>query len=167
MKSSDSILLRKIKQEDNALLAQIIRGVFIEYSAQKEGTVYSDPTTDNLFKLFQTTNSVLWIAELHGKVVGCCGIFPTLGLPGNCAELVKFYIDSSARGIGVGRALMERCILSARQLGFSQIYIESLPEFEKAISIYEKQGFRSLSKPMTKFGHPGCNLWFLKDLKDS
>lgn len=160
----DQGVIRPIRLEDNQALAHIIRGVFIEYSAEQEGTVYSDPSTDNLYGLFQEQNSVLWVAEQNGKVVGCCGIFPTLGLPGKCAELVKYYVDSSARGIGVGRALMEKCILSAQQMGFSQVYIESLPDFEKAIGIYEKQGFRSLPKPMTKFGHPGCNLWFLKDL---
>jgi putative acetyltransferase len=161
----DKLKLRLIKEDDNFRLAEIIRGVFIEFNAQKVGTVYSDPTTDNLYDLFKTGHSVLWVAEVNGQIEGCCGIYPTEGLGHDCTELVKFYLHANAREKGVGRALIEKCMESARQLAYSKIYIESLPEFDKAVSMYHKAGFVSLDKPLTKFGHPGCNLWFLKDLE--
>ena len=157
--------IRPIRREDNQALAEVIRGVFIEYSAEQEGTVYSDPSTDNLYDLFQEEKAILWVAELKGELLGCCGIFPTAGLPPRCAELVKYYIHASARGIGIGRALMEHCIASAGEFDFSELYIESLPEFKEAVSIYDKQGFKSLNKPLTEFGHPGCSLWFVKSLQ--
>ncbi len=40
--------IRKIQESDNKCLALLIRNVFEEYNAPREGTVYSDPTTDNL-----------------------------------------------------------------------------------------------------------------------
>tara|TARA_R110002050_G_scaffold144363_2_gene269894 strand:- start:15140 stop:15631 length:492 start_codon:yes stop_codon:yes gene_type:complete len=160
----EKLELRLIREEDNLKLAQIIRAIFIEFDAQKEGTVYSDPTTDNLYNLFQRDRSVLWVAEWNGEVQGCCGIYPTQGLQEDCAELVKFYLHANARGQGIGQALLDKCLESAKQMMYSKIYIESLPEFDKAVSLYGKAGFETLEKPLTQFGHPGCNLWFLKDL---
>lgn len=156
--------IRPVSPEDNQRLAEIIRGIFIEYSAEKKGTVYSDPTTDHLYELFQVKKSALWLVELKGEIMGCCGIFPTEGLNPNCVELVKYYIHSKGRGLGLGKALMEKCLASAKNLGFSEVYIESLPEFKEAVRIYQRQGFEELAQPLTDFGHPGCTLWFLKSL---
>ena len=160
------MIIRQVEEGDNALLPKIIRRVFEEHDAPRVGTVYSDPTTDNLYELFRAPNSVLWVADLDGEVAGCCGIYPTSGLPPECTELVKFYLARSARGKGVGRALMEQCILSARELGYSRVYIESLPEFSKAVRIYEKLGFVRLDQPLGDSGHTGCNIWMIKNLTD-
>ena len=156
--------IRKVNKEDNALLAKMIRKVFDEYNAPQKGTVYSDPTTDNLFELFQVEKSLLWVAEIDSEIVGCCGIYPTKGLPKNCVELVKFYLSAKSRGKGIGKILMEKSIESARALGYSELYLESLPEFSKAISIYEKQGFLKLDQPLGESGHTTCNIWMLKKL---
>ncbi len=88
-----SMIIREVEQSDNKYLATLIKNVFEEYNASKEGTVYSDPATDYLFELFQKQKSVLWVAEVEGKIVGCCGVYPTEGLPEQCAELAKFYLS--------------------------------------------------------------------------
>lgn len=156
--------IRPIKASDNKRLAEIIRAVFIEFDAPQEGTVYSDPTTDNLFTLFQDFGSILWLVEYQGEVFGCCGIYPTAGLPDHCVELVKFYLHPSVRNRGIGKALLLQCLNSARKLAYNSVYIESLPEFDKAVAMYKKLGFKALEKPLTSFGHTGCDLWFVKDL---
>lgn len=159
-----SITIRKIQKTDNAELATIIRSCFHDFEVETEGTVYVDPTTDDLFDLFKKEKSALFVAEMDGKLCGCCGIFPTEGLPENCAELVKFYLHKDFRGTGIGRKLMEKSIYFAEEMGYKSIYIESLPEFSTAVSIYEKQGFEYLKKPLGNSGHSGCNLWMLKQL---
>lgn len=156
--------IRAVQETDNPSLAKVIRHVFEEHDSPKCGTVYSDPTTDQLFQLFQQDRSVLWVAETDGEVVGCCGIYPTDGLPELTAELVKFYINSSARGHGVGKILMEKSMQSAQDLGYKAVYLESLPQFAKAVSIYEKQGFVHLEAPLGNSGHTSCNIWMRKDL---
>ncbi|MDR3006964.1 MAG: GNAT family N-acetyltransferase [Sphingobacterium sp.] len=158
------IAIRKVQPEDNFILATIIRTVFEELNAPRLGTVYSDPMTDNLFELFQEVKACLWVAEIDGEIVGCCGIFPTAGLPSHCTELVKFYLSAKARGKGIGRELMARSIISAKEFGYSSIYLESLPAFGDAISIYKKQGFETLTAPMGESGHPGCDVWMVKEL---
>lgn len=160
----NAITYRNIEEGDNKELADLIRTVFREFGIDRPGTVYFDPTTDNLFELFKTPGSVYWIAEGYGEMAGGCGIFPTPGLPDGCAELVKFYLLPQWRGKGIGRALMEMCFESARQLGYRQLYLESLPELSKAVSMYIKSGFRHINSALGNSGHFGCNIWMLKDL---
>lgn len=156
--------IRKIRREDNPHLAKMIREVFEEFDAPRLGTVYSDPTTDNLYDLFQKPGSALWVSEVDDKAVGCCGIYPTEGLGQATCELVKFYLAGSGRGKGMGKSLMQRSIESARELGYSKIYLESLPHFSRAIGMYDRLGFERLAMPLGQSGHTGCSIWMLKEL---
>jgi putative acetyltransferase len=156
--------LRPIEEKDNKEIAGLIRAVFREFNIHRPGTVYFDPTTDDLFHLFRTQGSEYWIAEENGTILGGCGVYPTQGLPEGCAELVKFYLSASQRGKGIGWKLMEKVFDSAKRMGYRQLYLESLPELSKAISLYERAGFKFIQGPMGKSGHFGCNIWMLKDL---
>ncbi len=100
------------------------------------GTVYSDPTTDDLYELFKNPKSVLWLVEEGSEILGCCGIYPTVVFPNDCAELVKFYLMPKARGCKIGTKLMEQNIQSAKELGYSELYIESLSQFDNAVKMY-------------------------------
>jgi putative acetyltransferase len=161
-----SIIYRKIEEKDNCEIAELIRKIFREFRIDKPGTVYFDPTTDNLYNLFRTFGSVYWIAEEESVILGGCGVYPTPGLPEGYAELVKLYLASSHRGKGIGWQLMVKTIESAKKLGYSKLYLESMPELDKAISLYEKAGFRNICGPMGNSGHFGCNIWMLKELID-
>jgi putative acetyltransferase len=158
------VKFRPIEERDNQEIAELIRAVFREFNIHRPGTVYFDPTTDNLFGLFRAPGSEYWIAEENNVIIGGCGVYPTPGLPAKCAELVKFYLSSSYRGKGIGWQLMEKTFDSAKRNGYTQLYLESLPELSKAISLYERAGFKFIDGPMGDSGHFGCNIWMLKDL---
>ncbi len=156
--------IRPIEPEDNEELAKVIRTALAEFGANKPGTVYFDPTTDALFELFRTPNSFYYVALVDGKVVGGCGIFPTDNLPDGTCELVKLYLAKEARGTGLGKQLMEISLSWAKENGYTQVYLESMPELAKAVSIYEKVGFKALDHPLGNSGHCGCDIWMLKKL---
>jgi putative acetyltransferase len=158
-----SILIRPLTENDNQELAKIIRKSLEEFNVPKIGTVYSDPTTDDLFTLFKTNASAYYVAEEDGVLLGGCGVFPTEGLPVGCAELVKLYLDASSRGKGLGRQLLERCFQAAKDLGYEQLYLESFPQLENAVSIYVKMGFKHLTAPLGNSGHHACTIWMLRD----
>lgn len=158
------IKFRRIEQKDNNEIAELIRKVFREFRIDRPGTVYFDPTTDDLFNLFKIPGSVYWIAEEDEKIIGGCGIYPTPGLPEGCAELVKFYLDASKRGKGTGWKLMEKAFESAMEMRYRQIYLESMPELRKAITLYERAGFKNIPAQLGNSGHFGCNIWMIKDL---
>jgi putative acetyltransferase len=159
-----NIHYRHLERKDNAEIADLIRSVFREFGIARPGTVYFDPTTDDLFTLFSRDGSEYWLAEDQGKIIGGCGVYPTAGLPQGCAELQKLYLLSQYRGQGIGRELMEKTFDSSRRLGYKQLYLESLPELGRAISLYEKAGFINIPGPLGNSGHFGCTIWMIKDL---
>jgi len=162
--SSNEVQIRPLQPADNAALAHIIRSSLAEFGANKPGTVFFDPTTDDLFSLFQQQGSAYLVAAQEGIILGGAGIFPSAGLPPSVCELVKMYLDKDARGRGLGRLFINQCLQLAADLGYQQVYLETMPELKKAVSVYEKFGFRYLSGPMGNTGHFGCDVWMIKDL---
>ncbi len=156
--------IRPIESKDNEALAKVIRTALAEFGANKPGTVYFDPTTDALFELFRTPGSYYFVATQDEKIVGGCGIFPTENLPHGTCELVKLYLAKEARGSGLGKQLMEQSMSWAKENGYTHVYLESMPELAKAVSIYEKVGFKALKHPLGNSGHCGCDIWMLKEL---
>jgi putative acetyltransferase len=156
------ITIREIESRDNAELANIIRTSLAEFGANKAGTVYFDNTTDHLYELFREPGSVYFVAEQHGKLLGGAGIFPSAGLPEGTCELVKMYLTREARGKGLGRSMIDKCLAFAKDSGYNQVYIETMPELRKAVSVYEKFGFEYLNGPLGNTGHFGCDVWMLK-----
>ena len=161
---SGKVQIRLIEPQDNIALAKLIRAALTEFGANKPGTVYFDPTTDALFELFKTPGSVYYIATIDDILVGGCGIFPTENLPAGTCELVKLYLDASARGTGLGKKLMLQSMAWAKENGYTQVYLESMPELSKAVSIYENVGFTRLNHALGNSGHCGCDIWMLKSL---
>lgn len=161
---TNQVHIRPIEASDNAEIARIIKSVLTEFGANKPGTVFTDPTTNQLFELFQTPNSHYFIAHTANKIIGGCGIFPTQGLPAGCIELVKLYITTEWRGKGIGYQLMENCIAKAQALNFKEIYLETLPELHIAVGLYEQLGFSYLPQPYGNSGHFACDLWLSKKI---
>ena len=162
--NDSTIQIRTIHPSDNGQLAGIIRSTLTEFGANHPGTVYFDSATDTLFELFTKEHSIYYVAEIDGQIVGGGGIFPTDGLPADTCELVKMYLLPEARGRGLGRLIIDQCLKHAKESGFRNLYIESMPELKMALKVYEKFGFEYLSAPLGNSGHFGCDLWMLKKL---
>ena len=160
-----TIHIRPIEPKDNIDLAKVIRGALEEFGANKPGTVYFDPTTDALFELFNNTpGSYYYIATIDNNVVGGAGIFPTENLPNGTCELVKLYLHKDARGTGLGKQLLNTAMRWAKENGYTQVYLESMPELSKAVTIYENVGFKRIHQPLGNSGHCGCDIWMVKNL---
>lgn len=159
------MILRTIQQHDNAAIASVIRGALEDFGVNRPGTVYTDPTTDALYELFQTPGSIYFVAEDQGKILGGCGIFPTQGLPDGYAELVKLYVHRDYRGKGWGKVLLNQSIDAARNLGNTALYLESLPELNTAITLYEAVGFQQIDHRLGDSGHFSCDLWMVLNLR--
>ena len=160
----NNIVIRDIRASDNPYLAKIVKDTLAEFGANHPDTVYYDPTTDALYELFQKKGAAYFVAEWNGEIVGGGGIYPTNGLPEGTCELVKMYLLPPARGLGLGRTLIEKCLASAKDNGYKQVYLESMPELKQALKIYAKFGFDFLKGPMGNSGHTGCSLWMLRSL---
>ena len=158
------IQIRPIQPADNKAIASVIRGTFLEFGIARPGTAYFDPAVDDMYTGFQTAGSCYYVGLIDGHIAGGGGIYPSGGLPDGTCELVKMYLATASRGKGLGRQLIEACLASAREYGYSQVYLETFPELQKAMSMYEKFGFRYLDGPMGNTGHYSCSVWMLKSL---
>lgn len=159
------ITLTPIQESDNSEIAALIREVLTEFGANKPGTVFTDPTTDDLYALFQVPKSHYFIAKDGEKIVGGCGIYPTKGMPEGCVELVKLYVANTHRSTGLGKRLLLESIEVAKQEGFREVYLETLPELHIAVGLYEKLGFKCLAAPYGDSGHFACDLWMAKNIE--
>lgn len=156
--------IRQIQQSDNEELARVIRSILKEHGVAKPGTVYTDPTTDHLFELFQEKGSVYYVVLDEGNIVGGCGIYPTKGLPEGMGELVKLYLLSEYRGKGIGKELMVRSIDFAKDFGYTSLYLETMDELSNAIQLYNNLGFNTLDGPLGDTGHFACEIRMVKEL---
>ncbi len=160
----NNFTIREIKQEDNPKIAKTIRDILVEFGVPKVGTAYADKLLDTLFETYNIKNAVYFIIEKDHKVYGGVGIKQLDNYNGNICELQKMYFLPEARGIGLGKILIELCLQKAKEFGFEKCYLETLPYMKDARKLYKKVGFKDLDARMGNTGHYSCNLWMLKDL---
>ena len=160
----NNFLIREIEPEDNSKIANAIRTVLIEFGVPKVGTAYADKILDTLFEAYNMENAIYYVIEKNGEIFGGAGVKQLDNYIGNVCELQKMYFLPEARGIGLGSKMMQTCLQKAKQFGFEQCYLETLPYMKDARKLYRKVGFKDLEAPMGDTGHYSCNLWMLKDL---
>ncbi|MBN9671160.1 GNAT family N-acetyltransferase [Roseibium aggregatum] len=74
-----------------------------------------------------------------GQVLGCVGLRP-FGTEGSC-EMKRLYVLPDGRGLGIGAALVERVVAAARNAGYRDMVLDTLPSMRGAIRLYQAAGF--------------------------
>jgi len=95
-----------------------------------------------------------WIAERDGKRVG--SVLVADG-GGDVAKLRLLYLDPAARGLGLGRTLVEQCIKFSTLAGYKKLSLWTNDILSAAVHIYEKAGFRLVSEERHAMFGPECN----------
>lgn len=158
--------IREIEPGDNRQLARIIRKVLVEdMGAPKEGTAYEDKAVDAMYETYDADRSVYFVITEGDKIIGGAGIAPLANYNGNVCELQKMYFLGEARGRGLGKKMIDLCLEKAKEYGYDQCYLETMPYMEAARNLYKKSGFYYIDAPMGNTGHSSCPVWMLKELK--
>jgi len=92
---------------------------------------------------FDPAMEYCWIAERNGVNIG--SVLITNGGDG-IAKLRLLYIDKAARGLGLGRTLVNECIRFARAKNYRQISLWTNDVLHSARAIYVKAGLRLVSE---------------------
>ena len=158
------MLIRPINESDNKPLSVILREVLIEMQIPKKGSAYEDPELDNMFLTYQLPKSKYFVVEERGMVLGGAGISPLKEGDENICELQKMYFLPILRGKGFGSKLIKICLKKAVLLGYKNCYLETMPFMKAATTLYKKNGFINLKKPLGDTGHYSCNVWMIKKL---
>ena len=92
----------------------------------------------NLRSLYGPPRGCLLLARVHGEAVGTVALRACAD--GNC-ELKRLYVKDTHRGRGIGRALTQEAVASARGLGYQAIVLETLETMKEARKLYASLGF--------------------------
>ncbi len=160
----DTIVIREIQPQDNTQLEAVIRACFHEFKIPLEGTAYTDSETPRMFESYQKDNEVYYVIDKAGEILGGAGIKPLADSEGSVCELQKMYFSPKVRGKGYGKMMFEKCLNSAKAMGYLKCYLESAPQLKAAIHVYESFGFQHLNSALGNTGHYSCGIWMIKEL---
>jgi len=85
----------------------------------------------------------LLLAEYEGQLAGCVALHK---LENNICEMKRLYLRPQFRGKGLGRALADRIIAEARQIGYQRMRLDTVePVMKDAVAMYRRIGFREIA----------------------
>ena len=87
-------------------------------------------------------NGRLWLAEREDKLVGCTAIVLR---GGGRAQLRWVLVDPSARGAGLGKALVQRALDFCRDNDCTRVFLETTDGLPESQTLYESLGFEVVS----------------------
>jgi len=107
--------------------------------------------TARFIRNFDPRRERCWIAEKDGEIVGSVFIVKSSK---RTAKLRLLLVEPSARGLGLGRRLVEECVRFARDSGYRKIVLWTQSILTAARATYKKQGFELVhSQPERNFGY--------------
>jgi GNAT superfamily N-acetyltransferase len=134
-------LIDRFRPEDQPAFAALNRAWLTEYGLLEpaDERQLADPLDEIL-----AVGGQIYVARRGGDVVGTCAVLPH---ERDVLELVKLAVAPGARGLGLGRRLVETCVAYALDQGARRLVLLSNSRLGAALRLYEGLGFRRAPLP--------------------
>jgi DNA-binding MarR family transcriptional regulator/GNAT superfamily N-acetyltransferase len=153
-----AIVELRIVDPDGADARACLRAYFAELDRRAE--VPFDPaqgTSAEPHELRPPAGAFL-VAYLHDEPIGCGALKYRPGAP---AEIKRMWVAESARGLGIGRRLLEQLERLAGDGGAAAVRLDTNRSLVEAIAMYRSSGYREIPRFNTE---PFAHHWFEKAL---
>lgn len=157
-------MVRRIQPDDTPAVRNIIRAVMPEFGANGAGFAIHDAEVNDMFTAYTQPRHVYFVFEEDGKILGGGGIGTLQGGDADTCELKKMYFLPEGRGKGLGQAVLAACLQAAKELGYTQCYLETFNTMQRAMKLYERNGFTKINGPCGSTGHFACDVFYQKKL---
>jgi ribosomal protein S18 acetylase RimI-like enzyme len=98
---------------------------------------------DRLSELVESDNTIIFIGtDESGQILGMLSLIVMKIPTGNKAWIEDVVVDQSARGKGMGKALMNHTLEKAKELAVKSVDLTSRPSREKANMLYQSLGYQ-------------------------
>jgi putative acetyltransferase len=88
---------------------------------------------------YSAPGGALGLLRVEGRGAGCVALRRFDDTRG---EFKRLYVRPEFRGLGAGRRLMEWVLDRARQIGYTQVVADTMPQMTEALAMYERAGFQ-------------------------
>ena len=150
-----------LSQVDSPELVATVRSLFREYAEAIGTDLEYQGFAAELAALpapYILPNGALLVAHAGLEVAGCAGLRP---IDGHTGEMKRLYVRPAYRSWGLGKRLVEAVILAARQAGYSELRLDTLPSMALAQALYHRIGFVEIP-PYNNTHLPGTRFYSLK-----
>ncbi len=143
---SPVVKILSFAQADSPAQIALVRELFLEYAQSLGFSLCFQNFDQELAGLpgdYAPPGGRLLLVECEGRLAGCVALHK---LDFGICEMKRLYLRPQFRGKGLGRALAERIIAEARQIGYGRMRLDTVePVMKDAVAMYRKLGFKEIA----------------------